>query len=87
MHLKYLQASACLLAKKGDFVAALDSFMKDKEQPYNGFLFILDVLNPQKQSTKETITEFRSSVLARLPQLLQLSRYNFFLVDLLRNFC
>ncbi|MCO5611674.1 hypothetical protein L7F22_065929 [Adiantum nelumboides] len=69
----FWQASACLLAKKGDLVAALDSYMKDKEQPDNGFLFILDVLSPEKQLDKHTLVEFRSSVLARLPELLQLS--------------
>ncbi|MCO5587402.1 hypothetical protein L7F22_041351 [Adiantum nelumboides] len=69
----FWQASACLLAKKGNLVAALDSYMKDKEQPDNGFLFILDVLSPEKQLDKHTLVEFRSSVLARLPELLQLS--------------
>ncbi|KAH7431149.1 hypothetical protein KP509_08G032600 [Ceratopteris richardii] len=73
LHAQFWQASACLLAKKGDLVAALDSYMKDKGQPYNGFLFVLDVLSPEKQLDKDKIREFRSSVLARLPELLQLS--------------
>lgn len=70
---QFWQASACLLARKGDYVAALDSYMKDRDQPQNAFLYILDVLNPEKDLPKVILSEFRSSVLARLPELLQLS--------------
>ena len=64
-----------MLAKKGDYVAALDSYMKDREKPENAFQYILDILSAQKGIPEDILIEFRKSTLARLPQLLQLSRY------------
>lgn len=52
-------------------LAALDSYMKDKEEPLHAFIFIDKRLN---ELTDDEALSFRTTVISRFPELVKLSR-------------
>jgi len=54
-------------------VAALDSYMKDVDEPIHTFSFINKTLS---HLTDNEHVAFRSAVILRIPELVELSRYS-----------
>ena len=55
-----------------DYLAALDSYMKDVDEPVHAFSFIDRVL---LQLSETESTAFRSAIISRIPELVTLSRW------------
>ena len=55
----------------GNYLSALDSYMKDLNESSMAFIFIHDLMSKLKTSE---LAEFRSGVKLRIPELIKLSR-------------
>ncbi|OVA04700.1 Clathrin [Macleaya cordata] len=82
MHLcekaQYYQVCGLIHTIRGQHIAALDSYMKDLEEPIYAFSFINNMLLQVRDNESAT---FRSAVISRIPELVILSREGtFFLV-------
>ncbi|XP_022757621.1 vacuolar protein sorting-associated protein 8 homolog isoform X2 [Durio zibethinus] len=74
----FYQVCGLIHAIRHQYLAALDSYMKDVEEPIHAFAFINNTL--MKLSDGD-YTTFRSAVISRIPELVNLSREGtFFLV-------
>ncbi|XP_039848297.1 uncharacterized protein LOC120707318 isoform X2 [Panicum virgatum] len=72
------QACGLIFTTRNQNLAALDSYMKDKEEPFHAFIFIDKRLF--KLADDEALS-FRTTVISRFPELVKLSReYAFVLV-------
>jgi hypothetical protein len=60
---------------KGQYIAALDSYIKDVGEPIYAFAFISNLLKQLADVNASTFANFRSAVLTHIPDLIQLSRY------------
>ncbi|XWS31977.1 hypothetical protein CRYUN_Cryun23aG0121100 [Craigia yunnanensis] len=75
---RFYQVCGLIHAIRRQYLAALDSFMKDVEEPIHTFAFINNTL---MQLSDGDYTTFRSAVISRIPELVHLSREGtFFLV-------
>ncbi|KAK1273312.1 hypothetical protein QJS04_geneDACA010854 [Acorus gramineus] len=75
---QFYQACGLIYMIKGDPVSALDSYMKDLDEPVHAFAFIHHMLFQLRDTESSS---FRSAVISRLPELVNLSREGtFFLV-------
>ncbi|KAK8969694.1 hypothetical protein KSP40_PGU002021 [Platanthera guangdongensis] len=78
MDAQFYQACGFIHYTKGEHVAALDSYMKDLDEPIHAFSFI-DKMFSQLHNTEAV--SFQSAVSSRIPELVKLSREcTFFLV-------
>lgn len=78
MESQFYQACGLIHYTKGEHVAALDSYMKDLDEPIHAFSFI-DKMFSQLGNTEAV--SFQSVVISRIPELVKLSREcTFFLV-------
>ncbi|XVE77336.1 hypothetical protein DITRI_Ditri13aG0054400 [Diplodiscus trichospermus] len=74
----FYQVCGLIHAMRHQYLAALDAYMKDIEEPIHAFVFIYNTL---MKLNGEDYTTFRSAVLSRIPELVKLSREGtFFLV-------
>ncbi|KAJ6807507.1 vacuolar protein sorting-associated protein 8-like protein [Iris pallida] len=74
----FYQACGLIHTIKGQYIAALDSYMKDLDEPVHTFAFINSML-VQLKSTEAS--SFQSAVISRIPELVLLSReFTYFLV-------
>lgn len=55
----------------GRYVAALDSYMKEADEPIHSFCYVTNMLS---QLSGDEFTAFQSAVISRIPELLELSR-------------
>lgn len=53
------------------YVAALDSYMKEADEPIHSFCYVNKMLS---QLSGDEFTAFQSAVISRIPELLELSR-------------
>ncbi|KAJ3693979.1 hypothetical protein LUZ60_009459 [Juncus effusus] len=67
------QACGWIHETRGHNILAMDSYMKDKEDPLHAFAFIDKILSGQVSTNKEA-TSFRSAVVSRIPDLVKLNR-------------
>lgn len=67
-----LQVCGLIHTIRHHYLAALDSYMKDVDEPVHAFSFINDAL---LQLIDDEYASFRSAVISRIPELLCLSRY------------
>ncbi|XVF33081.1 hypothetical protein REPUB_Repub17cG0137500 [Reevesia pubescens] len=75
---RFYQVCGLIHAIRHQYLAALDSYMKDVEEPIHAFAFINNML---MQLRDGDYTTFRLAVISRIPQLVNLSRVGtFFLV-------
>ncbi|XP_038973310.1 vacuolar protein sorting-associated protein 8 homolog isoform X2 [Phoenix dactylifera] len=78
MKVNFYQACGLIHAITGQYIAALDSYMKDFNEPVHAFAFINKMLIQLKNTDASS---FRSAVISRIPELVKLSREcTFFLV-------
>ncbi|XP_073114052.1 uncharacterized protein [Elaeis guineensis] len=78
MKANFYQACGLIHAITGQYIAALDSYMRDFNEPVHAFVFINKMLVQLKNADASS---FRSSVISRIPELVKLSREcTFFLV-------
>ncbi|KAG1338493.1 hypothetical protein COCNU_04G007990 [Cocos nucifera] len=78
MKANFYQACGLIHAIMGQYIAALDSYMRDFNEPVHAFVFINKMLVQLKNTDASS---FRSSVISRIPELVKLSREcTFFLV-------
>ncbi|XP_057454917.1 uncharacterized protein LOC130746339 isoform X2 [Lotus japonicus] len=68
---KYHQVCGLIHTIRHEYVAALDSYMKDVDEPVHAFSFINKVFS---ELTDKDHTAIRSAVLSRIPDLVELSR-------------
>ncbi|GMI69544.1 vacuolar protein sorting 8 [Hibiscus trionum] len=74
----FYQVCGLIHTIKHQYLAALDSYMKDVEEPIHAFAFINNMLMQRSNGDYST---FRSAVISRIPELINLSRgETFFLV-------
>lgn len=74
----FYQVCGLIHAIRHQYLAALDGYMKDVEEPIHAFVFINNML---MQLSGGDYTTFRSAVISRIPELVNLSREGtFFLV-------
>ncbi|XVF80311.1 hypothetical protein PTKIN_Ptkin15bG0060800 [Pterospermum kingtungense] len=74
----FYQVCGLIHAMRHQYLAALDGYMKDVEEPIHAFVFINNML---MQLNGGDYTTFRSAVISRIPELVNLSREGtFFLV-------
>ncbi|XP_043698874.1 vacuolar protein sorting-associated protein 8 homolog isoform X2 [Telopea speciosissima] len=75
---QFYQVCGLIHASRGHYLAALDSYMKDIDEPVHAFSFI-NITLLQLGDTESA--DFRSAVISRIPELVNLSREGtFFLV-------
>lgn len=79
---QFYQASSLIYMLKGQYIAALDSYIKDVGEPIYAFAFISNLLKQLADVNASTFANFRSAVLTRIPDLIQLSREATFLLVL-----
>lgn len=79
---QFYQASSLIYMLKGQYIAALDSYIKDVGEPIYAFAFISNMLKQLADVNASTFADFRSAVLIRIPDLIQLSREATFLLVL-----
>ncbi|XP_057533278.1 uncharacterized protein LOC130811119 isoform X2 [Amaranthus tricolor] len=68
---KFHQVCGLIHTIRHDYLAALDSYMKDVDEPVHAFSFIDRVL---LQLSETESTAFRSAIISRIPELVTLSR-------------
>ncbi|KAG5009010.1 hypothetical protein JHK87_017525 [Glycine soja] len=68
---KYHQVCGLIHSIRHEYVAALDSYMKDADEPVHAFSFINRAFS---QLTDNDHAAFRSAVIFRIPELVELSR-------------
>ncbi|KAL2336271.1 hypothetical protein Fmac_010717 [Flemingia macrophylla] len=68
---KYYQVCGLIHSVRHEYVAALDSYVKDVDEPVHAFSFINKAL---PQLTDNDHAAFRSAVILRIPELIELSR-------------
>ncbi|GKU87858.1 hypothetical protein SLEP1_g2191 [Rubroshorea leprosula] len=73
----FYQVCGLIHATRQQYIAALDSYMKDVNEPVHAFSFINKTLL-QLSGTK--YTAFRSAIISRIPELVNLSREGTFLL-------
>ncbi|KAK5776227.1 Vps8 [Gossypium arboreum] len=74
----FYQVCALIHTIRHQYLAALDSYMKDVEEPIHAFAFINNML---MRLSNGDYTIFRSAVISRIPELVNLSReLTFFLI-------
>ncbi|QCE02488.1 Vacuolar protein sorting-associated protein 8 [Vigna unguiculata] len=76
---KYHQVCGLIHSFRHEYVAALDSYMKDVDEPIHTFSFINKTLS---HLTDKEHVAFRSAVILRIPELVELSREGAFHVVL-----
>ncbi|CAA6655878.1 unnamed protein product [Spirodela intermedia] len=76
---QFFQACGLIYAIRGNYLSALDSYMKDFNEPFIAFVFIHDMMSKLKNSEFST---FRLGVKSRIPELVKLSREDAFLLVL-----
>ncbi|PSS23502.1 Vacuolar protein sorting-associated protein [Actinidia chinensis var. chinensis] len=75
---QFYQVCGLIYAIRHQHIAALDSYMKDLDEPVHAFSFINDTL---EQLSDTEADSFRSAVISRIPDLISLNREGtFFLV-------
>ncbi|XP_010251529.1 PREDICTED: vacuolar protein sorting-associated protein 8 homolog isoform X2 [Nelumbo nucifera] len=75
---EFHQVCGLIHARRGQYIAALDSYLKDTDEPIHAFSFINDMLRLLRDTES---TQFQSAVISRIPDLVNLSREGaFFLV-------
>lgn len=67
----YFQVCGLIHTIRYNYLAALDSYMKDVDEPIHAFSFVHDTL---LQLTDNEYTAFHSAVISRIPELICLSR-------------
>lgn len=72
--IKYFQACGLVHTVNGEYVAALDSYMNDLNEPIHAFAFINNMLLQLKDVEASS---FQSAVISRIPELVKLSRYGY----------
>lgn len=77
---QFYQASSLIYMLKGQYIAALDSYIKDVGEPIYAFAFISNLLKQLADVNDSTFVDFRSAVLSRIPNLIQLNRESTFLL-------
>ncbi|KAJ7567914.1 hypothetical protein O6H91_01G011900 [Diphasiastrum complanatum] len=70
---EFWQVVALLSARRGNYEAALESLIKDIEQPQHLFEFIQEMLSPKVGLTDTALNTFKETVFARIPDLVSLS--------------
>ncbi|KAI3757517.1 hypothetical protein L6452_05057 [Arctium lappa] len=79
----FYQVCGFIHNSKHQYVAALDSYMKDVDEPIHAFSFINNLLRRQSDGRPDSL---EAAVISRIPDLVQLSREGtFFLVS--EHFC
>ncbi|KAE8723250.1 Transducin family protein / WD-40 repeat family protein isoform 3 [Hibiscus syriacus] len=73
----FYQVCGLIHTFRHQYLAALDSYMKDVEEPIHAFVFINNML---MQLSNGDYTNFRSAVISRIPELINLSREETFLL-------
>ncbi|XAR49264.1 hypothetical protein NMG60_11032393 [Bertholletia excelsa] len=83
---QFYQVCGLIHAIRHQYVAALDSYMKDVDEPIHAFSFINKMLEQLSDTEAST---FQSAVISRIPDLLSLSREGtfFLLVDRFSREC
>ncbi|GLJ14759.1 hypothetical protein SUGI_0239380 [Cryptomeria japonica] len=79
---RFYQVSSLIYMLKGQYIPALDSYIKDVGEPIYAFAFISNMLRQLADVDSLTFTDFRSAVQRRIPKLIQLSREATFLLVL-----
>ncbi|KAH9322060.1 hypothetical protein KI387_016699, partial [Taxus chinensis] len=79
---QFYQVSSLIYMLKGEYIAALDSYIKDVGEPVYAFAFISNMLRQLADVNALTLTDFRSAVRRRIPDLIQLSRESTFVLVL-----
>ncbi|XP_031498965.1 uncharacterized protein LOC116263380 isoform X2 [Nymphaea colorata] len=75
---QYYQVCSLIHRQRGQHVAALDTYIKDMDEPIHAFAFISNMLLQLKDAEHFS---FKSAVISRIPELVKLSREGaFFLV-------
>uniref|UniRef100_A0A1J3JRI7 Vacuolar protein sorting-associated protein 8-like protein n=1 Tax=Noccaea caerulescens TaxID=107243 RepID=A0A1J3JRI7_NOCCA len=66
------------------YIAALESYMKEADEPIHSFCYVNKMLS---QMTGDEFTAFQSAIIARIPELLELSREGtfFLIIDNLKD--
>ncbi|CAL5060601.1 unnamed protein product [Urochloa decumbens] len=77
------QACGLILTTRNQNLAALDSYMKDKEEPFHAFIFIDKKLF---ELADDEVLSFHTTVISRFPELVKLSRECAFLL-VIDHFC
>ncbi|GAB2217506.1 hypothetical protein Drorol1_Dr00000701 [Drosera rotundifolia] len=76
---QFHQVCGLIHSIRHQYLAALDSYMKDEDEPVHAFTFINSIL---LQLSEAESVDFRSAIIVRIPQLTKLSREcAFFLVS------
>lgn len=57
-----------------NYEAALDDYLNDENQIGQPFLYIMDMLDPQKGLQESDLSKFKKAVLLRISELVQRSR-------------
>ncbi|KAK7275442.1 hypothetical protein RIF29_16559 [Crotalaria pallida] len=68
---QYHQVCGLIHTIRNEYVSALDSYMKDVEEPVHAFSFINRTFS---HLTGDDLAAFRSAVISRIPELVELSR-------------
>lgn len=79
---RFYQVSSLIYMLKGQYIPALDSYIKDVGEPIYAFAFISNMLRQLADVDSLSFTDFRSAVQKRIPKLIQLSREATFLLVL-----
>ncbi|OEL18589.1 Vacuolar protein sorting-associated protein 8-like protein, partial [Dichanthelium oligosanthes] len=77
------QACGLIFTARNQNLAALDSYMKDKEEPFHAFIFIDKRL---LELSDDEALSFRTTVISRFPELVKLSRECAFIL-VIDHFC
>ncbi|MQM01059.1 hypothetical protein Taro_033803, partial [Colocasia esculenta] len=77
INIRSYEACGLIHTIRGQHIAALDSYMKDSDEPFYAFAFVLEILLKLNDSESST---FRSAVMSRIPELVKLSREDTFLL-------
>ncbi|XP_021314780.1 uncharacterized protein LOC8055060 isoform X2 [Sorghum bicolor] len=70
-HAHFYQACGLIFTTRNQNLAALDSYMKDKEEPFHAFIFIDKKL---LELVDDEALSFHTTVMSRFPELVKLSR-------------
>lgn len=71
----HFQVCGLIHSIRQQYLTALDSYMRDVDEPVHAFSFINHTLS---QLSDTEFTAFHSAVISRIPELVNLSRYEYF---------
>ncbi|BBN19147.1 vacuolar protein sorting-associated protein 8 [Marchantia polymorpha subsp. ruderalis] len=82
LNIGFWKVKALLHAERGDFAAALESYLKAVDRPQDPFTFISEKLSSDDGLKGHHLINFRESVLSHIPELIQLSPVSTLLIVL-----